>query len=393
MGRSLRVGRGALPDWVPAPGTFADVGLNTPKDVYSMLTETRGPFANWSSGIRAADSGPYGTYDVQGSGHLAEGTELAQGILSFDPVTRLWSRRCAPSEPHYEDYTDPPQNQWGEYSDGSVYPAHTYQSLSYQSTAHGGGTHGSMIRFPAPGVGDGKAVHRFDLSQASGGVTRVIDDLGLSTTYSQCAWDSSRNGWWVLGYAGPGPLKFVSAADWSVTSYSGVQFNASYYHQMVYLADHDALISFGASQFAAPQPLSMYVLPLSTLGSGGNFTNCMERMSGDVPTKPGAGGVWSELLQRVVSYQGVEPYDEDLSPGYVVRKLAIPADLLTGDWVWTSETLTGADGAIPSYSKDGNNDPSNNGTFSRFVEFPALRCLLFCGSVFGPTQAWRLTGM
>lgn len=393
MSRGLRIGHAAgLPAWVPEPGTFANVSLNLPVDVAPNSSDIRGPFQNWSGARFAPDFSTLGAYVSHGGGHLSPGAQMVQGTFIVDLDTMLWSVRNQPSGLHYEGDE---LNEYSEYADGSTYPSHTYGGLGYQPTAHGGGPKGSLLRFWHAGAGPEKlrTVHRFDLSQAVGGYSRVIDEMTYASVgnYPQVAWDSIRHGWWVLRYNGNGPLRFVSASDYSITEYAK-EYNAGGDGCLTHLPEHDALLSTSYTGSYFDKQLGLHVLRLSDLETSQGWKNVTSQMTGDAPLFKGAGVTWSTLLQKGVHYNGADVSDSDA--GYIVRTLDIPADMLNGDWLWTAITLTGVNGATPILGRDaGGNEVSNNGTYTRFVEAPAARCFLYAGSVYKPLQAFRLPGM
>lgn len=384
-----------LPAWVPEPGTFANISTNTVFQVRPTgwpTGENAGPFANWSSGVYCPDFGVSGGYAVHGSGHLTTGTPVWAGVWVFDLDSLQWVGRNVPAEPLLEY---PPgsayYNSFYESLDadtlGHPYAPHTYDGLIYQTTAQGGGTDGSLIRVGIPGASgtsDLRVVHAFDLSSATAPPTRVVNSL-TGTDYPATAVDEVRGGFWAVGYNMNSGLRFVSFADWSVTAYPSVAANISGDPTMAYVPDRDCLVVLARTNGA----FQVIVCPIVG-GVPQGWT--VVAQAGTKPTDSRAGLVWSTILECLVSYQGVPAYTSDLTPGYDIYKLPVPANLTTGTWTWAKETLSGAGGAEPIVTRDGNNAIQNNGAWGRFVEVPSARCFLYAGSINGPVQAWRPLG-
>lgn len=384
-----------LPDWVPSEGTFANISLNTMHSVRPAgwpSSEGAGPFLNWVGGVYAEDFSNLGALVVYGSGHLSAGAPLWAGVWCFDLDTRQWVGRNVPSQPLLEnaDYND-----WGESTVsatlGHTYPPHTYDGLIYRSPALGGGPSGSLISFFYPGGLRYNTVHEFDLSSPTAPPARLIDTIPMSGSpsdmghYAQTALDEGRNGIWLTTMHGTGPLKFVGIADWSVTTY-GASYG-TYEHNLVYLpAPYDCLVGFGRHN--EPNTVfTVFVCPIVNNVPQG-FTQVTP--TGTPPADGRCGGVWSTLLNCIVSYEA--------KMSTSVHRLTPPApgNLTTGTWAWTSETVTGVAGIEPSNAGINTNNGLpyiENGAWGRFIEVPAARCFIWANGVNAPVQAWRLTGM
>lgn len=363
--------------WVPSPGTFANISQNTMMDVRPSgwpNSDIAGPFSNWSGGIFAPDFSTLGAYVVHGSGHLSPGSPLWAGVWCFDLSTMQWVGRNVPGAPILENTTS--LNSYGESEEpgslGHTTAPHTYDGLAYLPPAHGGGTKGSLLRLSMAGSVWGTPVHRFDLSSASAPPERVVDSLG-GTSYPMVAEDYARGGLWYLSGNGTGPLQFIDFADWSSTTYSGVEYNAYGDQSLIYIPPpYDCLVGMGRDGTGGVN-MSVRICPI-VAGVPQGFSSITP--SGTPPADRRCGGVWSTLLDCIVSYQA--------AGSATVHKLTIAENLASA--AWTSETLTGAGGATP-----GRTSSADNGAWSRFVEVPAAQCFIWCDSVGGPVQAWRLT--
>lgn len=366
---------------MPPPGTFANLGNATLQAATpaGWPAESGGPFANWGGGVFASNFSTLGAYVVYGSGHLTPGSPLFSGVWCFDLDDLTWKGRNVPSMPVVEGGSF---NGFGESTTpgvlGHPYPPHTYNGLIYQPASAAGGPRGSLIQCCSAGsaIASPTRVHRFDLSSSTNPPTRVVDALG-GDSYPCAATDVGRGGFWFLSGNGNGPLKFVKFADWSQTVYPGVEYNQYGNQRLVHLpAPWDCLVGMGSADTNGVN-FSVYVCPL-VQGVPQGFQRVMP--TGTPPSDGRCGGQWSTLLNCIVSYEA--------AGSTRVHRLQppAPAALLTGTWTWTSEQLTGRDGATPSRG-------ANNGAWSRFIEVPAARCFIWCDSVTSAVQAWRLSGM
>lgn len=371
----------------PAAGTFRNISTNTllqAKPSGWPSNDIAGPFANWSGAVYAPQFSSRGGYVIHGSGHLTPGAALWAGVWVFDLDTLAWVGRNVPSQPLYEtaDYNGYFESTVSA-TLGHTSPPHTYDGLAYQTPAQGGGTKGSLLRFCLPGaqIASPRAVHRFDLSSSTAPPTRVIDDCGISTSYPMTAVDTARGGVWALNNNGASPLRFIRFSDWNISTYS-VGYGIYGDNSLVYIpAPWDCLVGFGRADMANTL-VRVYVCQIVNNVPQG-FTQVTP--TGTAVTDGRSGGVWSTLLNSIVCYAGGTTTVHKLTP-------PAPGNLLTG-WAWSSETLTGVNGAVPVLPLDSNNAPFNNGTWSRFVEVPSLQCFIVGTGVSGPVQAWRLTGM
>lgn len=379
-------GRHLLPDWLPAHGTFANISLNTLNDVKpaGYASETAGPFVNWAGGVFVADFGTKGGLAVYGSGHLQAGTALWSGVWVFDLATRMWCGRNVPSSLVVEGGTfDDYGISTATETAGHPYPPHTYFGLVAQPAACGGSADGSLIRFFAAGSSFKNAVYSYDLSSLTAPPTRVLDQINMgwnggvtAGAYPSAAHDPSRNGIWLTSYDGSTPLKFISYADWSVSTYGA---SVGYYGDdcLTYIPGRDLLVFAGRNA----GDKSVWAYSILRCSDPSSFTTMT--VTGTAPPDSTCGMVWSTLLNCLVAYGG--------HGSSTVYKLTPPpiGEELTGTWTWTSETLTGVSGVSPSQNSIG----AAAGTYRRFVEVPNLRCFIWCDGISQPTQAWRLIGM
>lgn len=391
-GVSIYAGQQPLPSWVPTPGTFADISLNTlasAKPTGWPSSESAGPFANWAGGVRADDFGTDGGYVVHGSGHLSAGSALWAGVWVFDVGTRLWVGRNVPSQPLLED-----SNYNGYFEStttattGHTYAPHTYHGMVYQSAANGGGASGSLIRnfHAGAGITFPRCVHRFDLSSATAPPTRVIANVattGSSNNYPMACVDDSRGGYWLTAYNGLGPAFFVKFSDWSMVQSDNIQYNQGSDGCLVTIpAPYDVLIALHRREDGTA-PMQVRV---AKIVAGMPNYMALVPIVGAAPAElyaSSAGGRWSTLLNCIVVYSG-----RSSNTVYKLTPPAVGSDMQTATWTWSSETLAGVGGAVAQPAAS-----SQAGDYARFIEFPKLRCFLWASGINAPVQAWRLQGM
>ena len=381
---------GVLPDWVPQPGTYANISKNTLSEAVPAgypTQESQGPFALWSGGIYAFDFSNLGAYFVHGSGHLPSGAMLWAGCWGFDLDILKWVGRNVPASPLLEGVTN--FNPYGESTDpanlGHTYPPHTYDGLGYISKANGGGPAGTMLRtfYAGASMAGSQSLHTFDLSSLTAPAARVMDNLpmgGNTGNYPATAVDEARGGVWALSANGNGPLKFVKFSDWSVISYPGVEINVNSSVNLLYIpAPYDMIVTMGAGGPYIPE--HDYTVYYSKIVNGVPQGFQPIAYTGTHPSDPRSGGCWSTILNQIVVYEA--------GGATSVRKLMLPpAGHETESWTWVSETLVGVGGIAPSQCQG-----ATNGAWSRFIEVPKARCFIWCDGINQPVQAWRLLGM
>ena len=387
-----------LPTWVPAAGEIVNVGTSTlfnSRPSGWPTGENAGPVANWACALWLPEYGAQGGYAMLGSGHLSPGSPLWAGLWVWDVATRTWFGYGVPPAPlpEYEPANtgefarDALYNNYGECIvsglEGHPYTPHTYYGLVYQPPSMGGGVNGSILRVFFAGAPFANCVHRYPLATPGNTApTRVIDDIamgGSSVNYAINALDRSRNGFWLLTYGGRGPIKFVSFADFSVTNFSGIEYNDYGDNWLIHLpAPYDTLIGMGRNNSEATG--WAYRSSVITSDTPGAFETLT--VSGTPPPRSTTGGAWSAKLGAIVCYDG--------RGSFTVYKLTPPSAAnvraRTGTWVWTSETLAGP--TPITYAAD-----TNSGMYGRLQPAPEIGCALLTNSIFEPMQAFGITGL
>lgn len=375
-------GSSGLPDWVPSPGTFADVSLNVPRDVvpratlqqpappYYAVEGPSGVFEDWTSGTFAPEFGESGSYVCWGGGHNGY---YGNEVYRFDVSTRLWSRMGEPSP-----YGGSNIDSIGAYPDGKPAPPHSYQTLGYLSPANGGGTFGSMIQATLPAVdmaGNGRHARwwRFDLASATW--SQWLDSSGIAVgALSQKTMVQEPNGnFWWLGSGYVAQIARVSPAG-AVAKYS-IELNRGYYDGGAVIPGTRIMVLHGTYVSG----LETWLLNLPAIESGQGGPTAIKRVfPSGTPAQDEDGLVWCPDRNALASISSSNPATiRWLTPSNL-------ADPWNSSWAWISETYAPIGGAAPG--------PISNGAFSRFVWVPAIKCHLWASALERRMQAYRPIG-
>jgi hypothetical protein len=381
-----------MPSWLPAAGTFKNVGLNRLLDVAPSGWPTNdigGPFINWCMGFMNRDGSGFGETGTYGSGHLALATNpLWAGVNLFNWDTLLWRMSNVPAAPisdstgynFYGESTSPPTL-------GHLATPHTYGSLTVRPRAFGGGKRGSMRHnsFPGTPPTSNKTLHEFDLDSATAPPARKVDNMPFSgsvNNYIMAAADLYRRGDWCVPFNGNPPLCFVSWDTNTVTQFGGVGYNEYGDHSMQYIpSPWDCLVAGGHDG-------KRFVCPIV-----GNTPQGWTQIfpSGTYPSDDRAGGAWDGIDDSIVAYQ------EGSSTTVHRLRPPAPGGSLTTGWAWETVALTGAGGAIPSSPGTNPNNGlpyTTNGAWSKMQPVritPSLQVWSWCDGVNSYMQAWRLS--
>jgi hypothetical protein len=404
-----------LPYTIPAQGFFKNISLNTLTDVKACQAPPigaptwpscpygdaylQGVFYVWTGGAYGSEYSPYGGYFVgPGGGHSSyAGNEL----YAFNLTTALWDRLRNPSM-----YGEPDEIQSGPnaglFPDGQPAPTHAYSTPQYIPGSWFGGVKGKYVF----GSFANSNYWGMNLDDAFSRSWVKFTTTSTYTAYSNSARDVNRRGIWLITGSNPGPLRFVDGVTGAVTTYS-TSTNVGAYSAIGYSPSLDILLLSAGTYdrlgtAAGGDVSSFFILPASAPNSGwspggnkglvwsgtgpGGYTYS-DALGATMVAR--AGLEWSTILNCFVSMypgdNGAKVYFFKPPAGATTF-----AQLVAGTWTWTSETLVGEAGAVPSLQPN----PSNrNGGYNRFREVPLLKCFVWADDVTGPTQLWRPTGM
>lgn len=215
-----------LPSWVPSPGNWAQVSLNTLSSV-GLGSEAPNGGSSWSSqyyniwasACYAPTLGTYGSLIVTADG--GHGSYNGNDVYRYDIGTRLWTQ----FKDTYRGVTSGYSNSFGEFPDGSPLPPHTYDGLEFTTFGANGGSLGSVI-LPWTyndfnNTGEVNYAHYLDLQ------TKVwVRGPGRADgRHVACAVDPVTNRFFLHGGDGASyPLRsFLCDASSAVTTYTGTQ--------------------------------------------------------------------------------------------------------------------------------------------------------------------------
>jgi hypothetical protein len=385
--------------------------------------------ANWCGGTFVEDYGAKGAAVYHGGGEHHSWPDKG-GVLILDCEKRLYAMRCLSSNPNHRGvagHAGSPVNEWGCYADND-YPQskHTYNALAPFPKEWGAGPMGGLVRIQSGGAlvtpeTDGKgtvtrvhgwtACYAFDLSQNTEGHRRLsgdakyvmngvvpssINDSALSAA------DTKREGWWTTARSQSERkgMTFTHRSG-TVTNFAAPGLSLVRWACLRYLADDDLLVcicdepQFGAKRFGVVMLLELSKLPktqwVTILPSVPNDP-AMNWVSGNPAALEAGycGPQWSSILRAFVAMDMKSP--NDVSKTIRKWKLTPPqsGDRLTGQWTWSLETATSADGSTVNVRKD---PGSVNGPFGKLVECPALRSLIWTRGPDARGQLIRLAGM
>jgi hypothetical protein len=383
----------ALPYTVPAPGMFKNISLNKMADVepcpaHNCVYGSGGVepmFYAWSGGAYDPDYSAYGALLIHGGGHR---TYSGNEVYAFNLATALWERCRSPSL-----YSESEADSNGEFPDGQPYPPHTYSGVEAMPASWYGGTKGKLIRFGFSGASVTQRAHVIPLDDTpTAAWSRFTTTIPIITNleyYAVCR-DTTRQGFW-LTTAGEGTDRtcFIDK-NGVITSYM-IGGPVASRLSLAYSPTLDLVVARGGVSSPVFDGSRIKVLQASNPAAGWidvNFTGlgpmdvARDGVSGN-ESGGACGTEWSSVMGKFVSYPG--------RGGNKVYILKPGANPLVDPWSWTSETLTGEGGAVPTVTTA--TSGLNNGHWSRFREVPALKCFVWADSAGRPVQLWRPTGM
>ncbi|MCH9683928.1 MAG: hypothetical protein K0V04_21020 [Deltaproteobacteria bacterium] len=352
-----------LPPWVPPPGSWSEVSLNTLSDVdpcevfpcsWSGAAGQEGLVDSWNSAAFATTRGSMGSLLVWGGGGGSGyyGNEL----YAYDVAARTWQRQTEPvPDPQVTDADN------GELQDGSPVPLQTNDLLEYHP-----GTDSVVVLLGSPtlaGPGHG-AGHMFGFDQGWRRTALLPHVLGLGAS----AYDPTREIFWANSQGGnlfaydptPGPDAdgrygvVVPGPSLPVELYAVAAIDPDDDLYVVVDARADRL---WASNLGAPQQPPVEL-----------------QWEGAAPSRSGGGLEWVPERGRFYWYAG---------DGNDIRTLTPPADSMpwdTGLWRWDPVDVLG--GPPPQ--------PRTTPVFASWRWAPAIGSFLICNGVDQPVHAFRI---
>lgn len=369
-----------LPAWVPEPGTFADISLNTPADidpcpagscVYSRVSGQAAAFNAWTSGAHAPELGALGSYVCWGGGHQSYDGNV---VFRCDLDTRLWSMLGSPSL--YSQASNPVDAN-GAFPDGNPAPPHTYHTLGILPSSAGGGDNGSLIQATLPGLdedGNGRMSRWWKFDFATGAWSQFIDSSSIaagSLTNKTMVQEPGGHCWWFGG----GYLTSIARVTLAggITNYSIELNTGGVFCGGVVPAPRIAVLhgNFGTQQ--------TWLFDLAAIEAGGTTASATKQV-----TPSGTAGVSDGSLTWCPDVGGFACFDANNPATVRWLKPSNVADPWNSTWAWSAETFTAAGGASAR--------TQTNGAHGRFAWVPAIKCFLWAAQRGFAMQAYRPAG-
>jgi len=351
-------------------------------------------FVNWNGAVYVPEFSALGAMVYRGSGH---GTMIPGNFIA-DLTTLNWSYVNRPLVIHDETGAD----QYGAYTDGSVFAGHVYQGCHRYPTAWGGGPKGSTISFCIAGTTFKNVGWAMDLNQTNLGYTRICDPFTFAGVdvgaYPSSAMDTTHQGWWVMSYPNS-VLTFVSKLG-VITQYNSAGIVRNDGAALGKDPVHDLVAMLPA--YTTERTLQLFLFDVANAGPSSAWTTVNIVTDGTIANRQtdlpyfgtfasgtpntnnfGLSGLeWSTLLSCFVLF---EDYGRPLA-----WTLTPPASSpLTNPWTISKVTLQSFDGSVPAAPIPA----ERNGNWSKFREVPSCRCFVWTTQYNVAPQAFRLPGM
>jgi sugar transferase (PEP-CTERM/EpsH1 system associated) len=368
-----------LPDWVPAPGNYIDIGVNTLADVGG----SQPVIDNWNSAIYADDVGAYGAILLWGAGHC----NLDNGVyqFSFDVHAKncRWSTlkaRSAPSAITNNGAGDP---ETAAFLDGSPAPVHTHDQMFYIPASVMKNAQGSLgqARLTAAGCTHrvyGNWTWFFDIAAKAWSMSKnAIPAEAIGTRYpgfGSAVFDPRRGCVWFTDSSGSarhiGKLD-IASGKWTSIGHYNRSYNVA--HSLVggYCPQHDVVVWWYSSGGKPPGKLIIWDPEAQVLTWDAKYAG--------VPPLGPIGLQWCPH-PNVQKFYGRHIREEN-----ILRTLTPPTSL-PGTWMWGSEQFKPQGGA----RSPGNG--SHNPRYSALRWASPLRSFVWPGTRTGPINVFRPAG-
>lgn len=386
------------PDWVKqiAPGTWAEVSLNTLADVdpardpevnpqYPNLApwSSRGQHAlleAWNGGAFAPGYGKTGALVVCGGGHA---DYYGNEVYAFDLESRRWQRLTNPYPTPFFPVTD------GIWPDGTPSVSHTYDQVEY----HPGTNSFVMLKTQYDNKGGNSApiVAMFSMNELASPDSnanrdrnkrnwrlsrRHVDNYTNSGGWS--AYDSKRDLFWAHG--GNGGRALVSFdpkpahSDGRFGKFESYPGRGDVTNAVAAYDPTNDIVVFTVFR-SAPDVFAIDLTQPST-GSRGDVK--LVQHSPTAVLEQSHGWEWSPTRRSFIYYRrgaGVHEFKLD------------GQDWRSGPWRW-AELTTSENSVVP----EGLKDETSNGPFGRFriVSFADDEIALLVSRIDGPVYAFRI---
>lgn len=388
----------ALPSWVPAAGTWAQVSLNTVNaaikgDFPPRFLSSRSISAkceNYSGAIWNPYLGTLGAWVFWGGGHSA--TDLGNEIYIWSADTQLWSRVTDPTYPgsvavspnwvsgDVNSAYDEPLRTYGELTAGVPAASHSRWNPCILPPGNGIGASGAFAvpfqsAFHIGGNTQSAQAHIYDFAAGTWSRKGNVDNTQIGG-WTSCA-DTNGNLWRACHPGSPGNSRLqklpAGGATWEIYNPSGWASLINRDGPLCYIPGSNLIAAWRLVSGA----LRLYLVDAASPSSA----VVTATLSGTAPSVPAAGGygvpvpamgmTWCEPLGAICGF---------LEGSKQVWALRRPTNPLTGTWAWTQ--LTASNSPTPFTASAG--DPE---LYNRFQYAPALRSFVVTRQI-GNQEMW-----
>lgn len=366
----------ALPAWVPDPGKYIELGVNTLADVGG----SQPVIDNWNSAIYASDVGTYGAILLWGAGHC----NLDNGVYQFgfgaDARNCRWSRLKAPSPQWAVTNDGAGDPETGAFLDGAPAPAHTYDNMLYLPASAMGNAQGSMMQAALAAVGCASPRDKgwswfFDISARSWAMLATNEiPKTVPGREGSAVFDPTRNCVWYLGNRLSQIGKFdLATKTWFPIAPGDRQINTDLYLTGGYCPTLDVVVWWWSGYGKPAQKLIVW-------NPNTNVLIWDAPQTGSAPISV-VGLEWCPH-PKVQKFFGVELTPGAGHPKPTIRTLTPPAST-SGRWIWENATF------VPQGSVRAPGSGSKNARYNALRWAPRLRSFVWPGTRTGPINVFR----
>jgi hypothetical protein len=329
-----------IPPWVPAPGTVADISLNTLFDVKGTITNSIAITRTWSGVAYAPWWGAYGTLVGGGGGH-SDGNQ--NFLMQYDIQSRLFSilkPSCPVFHADADNYVADVTTGWmfgdtvgGSLQVGEPFTGHFYAyQIALPPSALAGAPNGWLFTPGRTSMAEGaqratKQSHKFALGMGAGTKWSMHGSpLSREPSHGASIYDSLRNRVVAFSDSQASSTKLHPYIDIATGNQNTLNVDTAVTGNYVVGAYHVAGDCYMLARYISGA-LSFKVIDAVTLV----VTSPVPSGTAPVETAEGAWD-WVEAWQAWVYYPG---------SGNNIYTLKCSGDPRGNNWAWAKQTVTG----------------------------------------------------
>ncbi|MEM6991391.1 MAG: hypothetical protein AAF721_12860 [Myxococcota bacterium] len=359
----------ALPAWVPAPGSWGEISLNTmwdlnpcdndPQCTWSANLGQSAVLTVWNGGAFACHEGELGSLVQWGGGHNGYwGNE----VYVYDLASQTWERR---SDPNPNPVVADPAN--GELDDGTPSVMHTYETLSYHPATNSFVVlQGQVVHNNASANGAG---HMFSLTDNAWRRTAMIPGPG----YGNSAYDAKRELFWGSAQF----TRFYSFDPSGPADANGRYGTAVDYHHAGIGLDSVAAIDPNNDIFVVADLRDAPTIRVQDLTDPSSEFVVIST-EGPMPSSGAGGFEWVSSRQRFYWYGENGNDIRTLEPPDNVGDGGLAGDWQSAAWQWTQLSPAGV-----------GPQPRGNGTYGGWAWAPSIQSFVIVNDVQDAVFAYR----